>query len=65
EVVVTEAVHLHAPQLAQAAKWDAEDSAEAIVWITEQGSKLSGRVLGFDELQSLGALKSHRSGASV
>ena len=63
EVVLTEAVRLQAPQLVDRAKWTAEDAGEAIVWITDQGVKLSGRVLGFEELQALGGLKSLRAAA--
>jgi NAD(P)-dependent dehydrogenase (short-subunit alcohol dehydrogenase family) len=57
DVVVTEAVRLQAPQLADRGKWSPDDVARAIVWITDQGVALSGRVLAFEELESLGALK--------
>ena len=63
EVVLTEAVRLQAPQLVDSAKWTAEDMGEAIVWITEQGKALSGRILGFEELQALGGLKPTGVGA--
>ncbi|MBV9511390.1 MAG: hypothetical protein JO303_14020 [Caulobacteraceae bacterium] len=62
---MTEAVRLQAPHLVDKANWSAEEVGEAIVWITGQGAKLSGRVLGFGELQSLGGLKSLDAGATA
>jgi NADP-dependent 3-hydroxy acid dehydrogenase YdfG len=65
EVVVTEAVRLHAPHPAESSIWEAEAIGEAIVWITDQGMDLTARVLGLKELQELGGLKHRRSRAGV
>ena len=57
EVIPTEAVLLHAPDLAASAKSTADGFAGAIAWALQRTpEQIGGRVLGLDDLRSAGAL---------
>ena len=58
EVIPTEAVLLHAPDLAASAKTTPDGFASAIAWALQRTpQQIGGRVLGLDELRSAGALR--------
>jgi NAD(P)-dependent dehydrogenase (short-subunit alcohol dehydrogenase family) len=56
EVVPTEAVELHAKELAVTARSSPEQFAEAVVWVLSRPSWYSGVVLTMDQLRDVGAL---------
>ena len=58
EVIPTEAVLLHAPNLAASARTTPDDFARAIAWALQRTpDQIGGHVLGLEELRKLGALR--------
>jgi citronellol/citronellal dehydrogenase len=58
EVIPTEAVELHAKELAVGARSNAEQFAEAVVWVLARPAWYTGMVLTMEQLRDIGALGS-------